>query len=307
MQASNNLVNNDNTRQKLSGVALKAAKKNNYKLFWKVFLSRKLVVTSFVLIIFFVLVAIFAPLMAPYDPNSQNLSDFLQQPSFKHLLGTDTMGRDTFSRMIFGSRISLLVGIVSVVIAGSIGIVLGLTAGVAGGWVDTVIMRIMDAMMSLPMIIMALFIGSVIGKGLGNVMLAVGISMVPSYARLTRGQVVSLKQLDFVTAGTIGGAGKVKNTLVHILPNCLSPIIVLMTMNLGFAILSEAALSFLAMGITPPTASWGAMVSDGYKFLSQYPVLSISPGICIILVVLAFNIVGDALRDALDPRLRGVL
>lgn len=282
-------------------------KTNHTKRFWKVFLARKVVVFSTAVLAAAFIVAAFAPLFAPYDPLAQNLSDTLKPPSPDHILGTDMLGRDVLSRIIYGTRVSLVVGFVSVAIAGSIGMMLGLISGVMGGWVDSIIMRCMDAMMSMPLIIMALFIGSAIGKGLGNVMLAVGVCLIPSYARLTRGQVMSVKQLDYVTAGIISGAGKLKNTWVHILPNCISPNIVLMTMNLGGAVLAEAALSFLGMGINPPMASWGAMVADGYNHLRTLPLLSIAPGIVIIAVVLAFNIVGDALRDTLDPRLRGTL
>ena len=227
--------------------------------------------------------------------------------SGEHLLGTDSSGRDVFTRILYGARVSYSVGFVAVLIAGIVGMILGTISGMAGGIIDNVIMRIMDAMMSVPMIIMALFLGAIFGKGLFNVMLAVGISMIPSYARVTRGQVLTLKTSDYVTAGEISGASKLRNAVVHIVPNCLSPIIVLMTMNLGTAILNEAALSYLGMGINPPTASWGTMVSDGYNFIMMNPVIAIAPGVAIMIVVLCFNIVGDALRDALDPKLRGAL
>lgn len=275
--------------------------------FLRLFFSRKPVVFGSIIIALMVLIAVFAPLIAPFDPNAQDLLSALAKPSPKHLVGTDGLGRDLLSRLIFGARISLSVGFVSTVIAGSVGMLLGLISGYFGSWVDNIVMRIMDAMMSIPLIILALFLGSVLGKGLGNVMLSIGIVMIPSYARLTRGQVMSVKQLDFVTAGKIGGATRFINIFRHILPNSLSPNIVLMTMNLGMAILTEAALSFLGMGINPPTASWGAMVSEGYRYLNRVPILSIAPGIFVLVTVWAFNIVGDALRDSLDPRLRGAL
>ena len=283
------------------------SKTSEFKRFWRMMLSRKIVVVSLLILTLTFIVAIFAPVFAPYDPIKQDLSNSLKPPSAEHLLGTDMLGRDVLSRIIYGTRVSLAVGFVSVAIAGSIGMLLGLISGYVGGWVESIIMRFMDVMMSIPLIILAMFIGAVLGKGLGNVMLAVGIGMIPSYARLTRGQVKSIKQLDYVTAGTISGAGKFKNAFVHILPNCIAPNIVLMTMNLGVAILIEAGLSFLGLGINPPMASWGAMVSDGYNHLRTLPVLSIAPGVAIMLVVLSFNIVGDALRDTLDPRLRGSL
>lgn len=273
----------------------------------KVLMARKTVVVCLILLGIMILASILAPLTAPYDPYKQDLTNMLKGISGSNILGTDSMGRDLFSRIIYGGRVSFAVGLVSVMIAGTLGMILGLVAGMAGGLVDAVIMRVMDAMMSVPMIIMALFLGSIFGKGLGNICLAIGISMIPSYARVTRGQVLTVREMDYVTAGTLCGASRTKNTIVHIFPNCVSANIVLMTMNLGNAILNEAALSFLGMGINPPTASWGSMVNDGYKFMSSNPVIAIAPGVFIMVVVLCFNIVGDALRDALDPKLRGTL
>jgi peptide/nickel transport system permease protein len=269
--------------------------------------KRRIVVLCIGVLSLLILVAIFAPLVAPYSPVAQNLAKSLQKPSPAHLLGTDILGRDVFSRIVYGTRVSLSVGLVSVAIAGSLGMLLGLVSGVFGGWVEAVIMRVIDMMMSIPLIILAIFIGSVLGKGLTNVMISVGIAMIPSYARLTRGQVKSIKQLDFIVAGTVSGTGSFKTIFRHVLPNSLSPNIVLMTMNLGSAILIEASLSFLGLGISPPMASWGAMIADGYSRLRTFPLLSIAPGIVIMVTVLAFNVVGDALRDALDPRLRGAV
>lgn len=273
----------------------------------RVMFGRKIIVFCAALLVIMILVAIFAPVVAPYDPNQDDLYNVLKGGSAEHLLGTDSNGRDVLSRIIYGARISFTVGVVAVLISSVIGMALGLLAGVAGGVVDAVIMRIMDAMMAVPMLILALFLGAILGQGLGNVCLAIGISMVPQYARITRGQVLSVRNADYVTAGTLCGASRVRNTLVHVFPNCLSPNIVTMTGSLGGAILAEANLSFLGMGIAPPTASWGAMVSGGYKYLSSQPVIAIAPGIAIIIVVLCFNMCGDALRDALDPKLRGTL
>lgn len=273
----------------------------------RVIFARKSVVFCLVVLLILILAAIFAPVVAPYDPYKQDLTAMLQHMSPAHIFGTDAMGRDVLTRIIYGGRVSFTVGLVSVLIAGSVGMILGLIAGMAGGIIDAVIMRIMDAMMSIPMIIMALFLGSIFGKGLGNICLAIGISMIPSYARVTRGQVLTVREMDYVTAGTLCGASKFKNTIAHIFPNCVSSNIVLMTMNLGNAILNEAALSFLGMGIDPPTASWGSMVNDGYKFMGMDPVIAIAPGLFIMITVLCFNMVGDALRDAMDPKLRGTL
>ncbi len=275
------------------------------KQFLDAFFATVPVRVGFSIIAVMVFCAVLAPVVAPYGPNDQDLSNMLQKMSFAHPFGTDPLGRDLLSRIIYGARASLSVGLVSTIIAGSIGITLGLLAGNMGKWVDAVIMRIMDAMMSIPVVILALFLGSILGKGLGNIMLCIGIVMMPGYARMTRGQVLTVKQLDYVTAGKIGGATQIKNALKHILPNCIAPNLVLATMNLGTAILTEAGLSYLGMGINPPTASWGAMVSDGYRYLSDYPHVAIIPGIFVILTVWAFNVCGDALRDATDPRLRG--
>ena len=273
----------------------------------RVMFGRKIVVICFLVLLVMILAAIFAPWIAPYDPNKDDLYNVLQGSSAAHWLGTDSNGRDVLTRIIYGGRVSFVVGIVAVCISSVIGMALGLLAGVAGGIVDNVIMRIMDAMMAVPMLILALFLGAILGQGLGNICLALGISMVPSYARITRGQVLSVRNADYVTAGTLCGGSKIRNSIVHVFPNCLSANIVTMTGSLGGAILAEANLSFLGMGITPPTASWGAMVSAGYKCLNTQPIVAIAPGIAIILVVLCFNMVGDALRDALDPKLRGTL
>ena len=296
-----------NEKKKTASKKPLSARQEHLRQFLGVFFARKPVIVAFSIIVIMTLVAILAPLIAPYSPVEQNLRATLKDPGTEHLLGTDSLGRDLLSRIIYGSRVSLSVALVSSAIAGSAGVALGLLAGTLGGWVDNLIMRFMDAMMSIPLIILALFLGSVLGKGLGNVMLSLGIVMIPSYARLTRGQVLSIKELDYVTAGKIGGSSKIKNAVKHILPNCLSPNIILMTMNLGIAILVEAALSFLGMGINPPMPSWGGMVSDGYRFLKPHPLLSLAPGLFVMLTVWAFNVAGDALRDALDPRLRGVL
>jgi ABC-type dipeptide/oligopeptide/nickel transport system permease subunit len=217
------------------------------------------------------------------------------------------VGRDVLSRIIYGTRTSLLVGIVSVGIAASVGMTLGLFAGYFEGTVYIVIMRLMDAMMSLPMILLALVIAALLGGGLKNVMIALGIGLVPGYARLMCAQTLSIKENEYVTAGRSFGASNLRIMFCHILPNSFPPLIVMMTMMLGLAILSEAGLSFLGIGIEPPGAAWGSMISDGYKYLLTNPILSFAPGIAIMLVVFAFNMVGDGLRDALDPRLRGTI
>jgi ABC-type dipeptide/oligopeptide/nickel transport system permease subunit len=211
------------------------------------------------------------------------------------------------SRVIYGTRISLLVGILVIGIASLIGMSMGIVAGYFSGWINNVIMRITDAMMSLPPLVLALAIASALGGGLKDVILSLGIAMVPGYCRLMCGQVLSIKEDDYITVARAMGASDTRIMLRHILPNAFPPLLVLLTLTVGSAILSEAGLSFLGIGVSAGTATWGSMVSDGYKYLFTNPLLSFAPGIAITLVVLSFNMVGDGLRDALDPRLRGTL
>jgi peptide/nickel transport system permease protein len=275
--------------------------------FIRVFFGRKIVMFGMVVIGLLMLTAIFAPWLAPYNPNDPSLKDTLASPSSAHLLGTDSLGRDTLSRIIYGSRPALVVGLVAVSIAAFIGMTLGLLAGFYGRFIDAFIMRSMDALMSVPMILLAVTIAALLGGGLKNVVIALGIALIPPYARLMCGQVLTVKQNDYITASRAGGASNLRIMLAHVLPNCFPPLIVLMTMQIGHAILSEASLSFLGIGIKPPVAAWGSMVSEGYQNMLRAPVLSIAPGVAIMLVVFAFNMVGDGLRDALDPKLRGTL
>lgn len=278
-----------------------------WRRFLRVFATRKVVIFGAIVLLLLLVVAASADIISPYDPYAQNLREPLQQPSAAHWLGTDSLGRDILSRIIFGTRTSLTVGFVSVAIGTLIGMTFGLLAGYFGGIVDVLIMRFVDALLAIPSLMLALALGVALGGGLTNVTISLGVSLIPTYARLMRGQVLIVKQSDYITAGDVIGASDWRIMLMHVFPNCLSPLIVLITLNLGLAILSEAALSFLGLGIQPPGAAWGAMVNDGYRYLSTNPLLSIAPGVCVMLVVLAFNLVGDGLRDALDPRLRGTL
>jgi ABC-type dipeptide/oligopeptide/nickel transport system permease subunit len=280
---------------------------SRFRSFLKVFLGRKIAIFGAAIILVLIVLAVFAPLIAPYDPYQQNLRESLQPPSKDYLLGTDPFGRDMLSRIIYGTRTSLAVGLTSVGVAAILGMSLGLLGGYFGGIVDTLIMRSIDALMSVPPLMLALAIGAALGGGLGNVMISLGIALIPTYARVMRGQVLTVKQTGYVTAARAIGGSDVRIMLVHVLPNTLPPLIVLITLNLGTAILAEAALSFLGLGISPPGAAWGAMVNDGYRYLLTSPILSFAPGLCIMLVVLAFNLAGDGVRDALDPRLRGVI
>jgi peptide/nickel transport system permease protein len=280
---------------------------NELRRFVRVLLSRGVVLFGVIAILAVLIAAIFAPIIAPYDPDAQLLDDVLQQPNSKHLLGSDSLGRDTLSRIIFGTRITLLVGVGTVIIAASLGTVIGLIAGYFGGWIFTVIMRFTDGIMAVPPLLLALVIAALLGTGVKGVMIAVSFALLPGYIRLICGQVLSVKENEYVMAARSVGVSNIGIMFRHILPNCLSPLIVQMTMMMGLAILIEASLSFLGLGIKPPAAAWGSMVYDGYKYLVMRPILSIAPGLATMLVVFAFNMVGDGLRDTLDPRLRGTL
>jgi peptide/nickel transport system permease protein len=277
-----------------------------FQRFRRVFFDRKVVIVGFVVILLLVITAVFAPFLAPYSPYDQHLDNISARPSSHHWLGTDEIGRDVLSRIIYGTRTSLMVGVVAVGVAAVIGVTLGMISGYFGGWVDNIIMRFIDALMAIPGLVLALVFAAMLGGGLKNIMIAVGVSLVPTYCRLMRGQVFSVKGADYILAAHSLGAKDGRIMMRHIFPNCLPPLIVLVTLQLGMAILTEAGLSFIGIGISPPGAAWGSMVNEGYKFPAN-TALSIAPGLSIMLVVLAFNLVGDGLRDALDPRLRGIL
>jgi peptide/nickel transport system permease protein len=272
-----------------------------------VFFGRPLPVIGLVLIIIMIITAIFAPLLAPYDPYKMDIVHKLQPPSLHHPLGTDSLGRDTLSRVIYGSRVSLVVALVAIGMSGVIGIPLGLIAAYFGGATYQIIMRLIDALMAFPMLVLALLIATLLGSGIRNVIIALGIAMISAPCRLMCGVAMSIKQNDYVLATRAMGANNIRAMFGHILPNAFPPLLVLLTIGLGATILAEAGLSFLGVGIMPPTPAWGSMVNDGYKFLLTRPELSFAPGIAIMLVVFGFNMVGDGLRDALDPRLRGVI
>jgi ABC-type dipeptide/oligopeptide/nickel transport system permease subunit len=280
---------------------------NEFKRFVRVFFRRKIVLVGFVLVLVVLFAAAFANLIAPYNPNEQDLYNVLAEPSSAHLLGTDALGRDLLSRIIFGSRIALLVGVCTVLISATIGTAIGLIAGFSDGILQSVIMRLTDALIAIPALILQLLIANVLKSGVTGVVFAVGLTLFPGYIRLINGQVLSLKQNDYVMASRSMGDRKAHILLRHILPNCLSPLIVMMTMMMGASIMAEAGLSFLGLGITPPTPAWGSMCRDGYQYLMSRPLLSIAPGFAIMILVLAFNMVGDGIRDALDPKLRGSL
>lgn len=281
---------------------------NEWRRFCRVFFARKLVILGLVVLFLLVFTAIFAPWLAPYDPYKPDMRSTLQQPSSKHLLGTDSLGRDTLSRLIYGSRTTILVGFATTGFAAIVGMILGLIAGYfSNSILNMIIMRTMDLLISFPMIILALFLAALLGGGIQNVIIALGIGTLPGYARVMHGVTLSVKENDYILSERAIGSSSLRTMIAHILPNSLPPMIVLITLQLGSIILAEAGLSFLGVGIKPPGAAWGAMVNEGYRYLMTNPVLSFAPGIAIMLVVFAFNMVGDGLRDALDPRLRGIL
>lgn len=261
---------------------------------------------SLVLIFGIIVVAIAAPILAPADPLEQDFNSFLNAPSWGHPLGTDQVGRDILARLIYGTRISLLVGVVAVGIAMLIGVPSGLLSGYLGGWVDNAIMRLMDALLTFPSVILALAIVAVLGPGVFNVMVAVGVTAVPAYARLMRGQALAIRTHEYVTAARATGAGPMRLMFRHMFPNAVAPIIVHATLGLGYAVLAEASLSFLGVGVQPPTPTWGGMLNQGAPLLERAWWVAFFPGIAIFLLVLSLNLLGDALRDALDPRLRGM-
>ena len=249
-----------------------------------------------------VVVAVLAPLLAPYDPLKTNFLLIRKAPSALHWLGTDDLGRDILSRLVWGARASLLAGSISVGIALSLGVPLGLAAGYFGGWVDAALSRVVDALLSCPFLVLAIALGAFLGPSLGNAMIAIGLSAMPIFARLTRGQVLAVKGEDYIEGARAIGLPDRWIILRYVLPNSAAPIVVQSTLAVASAITAEASLSFLGLGQQPPAPSWGSMLNVAKNYLEQAPWMSISPGLAIFLAVLGFNLLGDGLRDALDPR-----
>lgn len=266
-------------------------------------LRTRLVGTGLTISAVVILCALLADVISPYDPNAQDYLNLTMPPSLEHPLGTDDLGRDVLSRIIHGSRVSLQVGIIAVGIAVTLGVILGLVSGYLGGWVDDTIMRFVDAVQAFPGLILALAITAALGPSIGNAMIAIGFVSTPGFARLTRGQTLSVRERDFVAAARVLGIPPVAVMARHIWPNVTAPIIVQATLMMAGAIVTEASLSFLGVGVKPPTPSWGAMLRTGSQYLEVAPWIAIAPGLAIFLTVLAFNFVGDGLRRALDPRL----
>jgi len=270
---------------------------------WRRFYTHRLALAGLGVIAAFVLLALFAPWLAPNDPIRQSLPDALRRPSLRFPLGADEFGRCVLSRIVYGTRLSLMVGVLATAIGASLGISLGLVGGYFRR-LDGYVMRAMDVLLAFPGILLAIAVMAALGPSLPNVMIAVGIRSIPSFARLTRGMVLSLKELEFVQSARALGAGHGRVLLGHILPNSVSPLLVFSSMQVATAILLAAILSFLGLGVQPPTPEWGKMVSDGRAHLLEAPHVSLFPGIAIFLTVMGFNCLGDGLRDALDPRLR---
>jgi ABC-type dipeptide/oligopeptide/nickel transport system permease subunit len=260
---------------------------------------------GFFIILFLVATAAFAPLLAPYEPYEQDLYNVLSGPSAAHWLGTDNVGRDLLSRFLYGGRVSLLLGLVSTLLAAAIGVSLGLLAGFKGGLIDAAIMRVVDAILCFPFLVFLLAMAAALGGGLINLGVALVLFGWVFFARIVRGQVLLVRELPYVEAARAAGASSARLMWRHILPNTLAPVIVAITLGIGNAILAESAISFLGLGVQPPTASWGKELKSGFDNLELAPLYSIVPGILITLSVLACNFLGDGLRDALDPRLRG--
>jgi peptide/nickel transport system permease protein len=271
---------------------------------WRRLLKRKGAVAGLVVIVLFILLALSAPLIAPYDPIATSWSLVRKPPSALHWFGTDDLGRDILVRVIYGARASLMAGAISVGIALGVGVPLGLLSGYRGGFIDALISRITDAMLACPFLILAIALSAFLGPSLGNAMIAIGITTTPIFIRLTRGLVMNVKVEDYVEAARAMGNPRWRIALFHILPNIMPALLVQATLSIAAAIIAEAALSFLGLGQQPPAPSWGSMLNAAQRFLTNAPWMAIWPGLAIFLVVLSFNLVGDGLRDALDPRAR---
>ena len=271
---------------------------------WNIFKRNKLGMICLGIVLALAIIAILAPVIAPYSYKDQNLAIMNQNPTFAHLLGTDEYGRDILSRIIYGCQISLSVGIISQAIALFIGFVAGVAAGYYGRWVDAVVSFIIQVFSSFPFLLFAILIMFVMGPGLINLYIALGLLMWTTTARLIRGDVMRLKNSEYIQSCILSGGNSFRIIMKHLLPNCISTLIVVSTLGIPSAILSEATLSFLGLGVQPPDASWGQMIAASQPFLESQPIYSIAPGIVIIITVMSFNLLGDALRDALDPKMR---
>lgn len=277
---------------------------NQLRRMWHNFKKRKVAVIGLIIVCIYVILAIFAPLLAPYDPLKQDLPNMLQTPSAKHLLGTDEVGRDILSRVLYGSGISLRIGFTVVFLAFIIGVPIGVVAGYYGGLLDSLLMRAMDVLMAFPGMLLAIMFVSILGPGLNNAILAVGLFTVPNFARLARGETLSLKHSEYIEASKAIGASNFRIILTHVLNNIMAPLIVTSTLSFGNSILTTSGMGFLGIGAQPPTPEWGAMLSSGRQYLLNAPHVTMIPGLAILFLVLGLNLLGDGLRDVLDPKLK---
>ena len=268
------------------------------------FARRKVSVLGAVILLFFLLVALFGPMFCTQDPLAQDLVHKYQQPSSEHWFGTDNLGRDTFARMVYGARVSLSISFAGVMSGCLVGVLLGVCAGFFGGWVDTLVSRLIDILLAFPSLLLAITVVAILGSGTENTAIAIAIFSIPSIARMVRGIVMSNKDAEYIQACRVMGASNARMIFTHIIPNAISQIIVNITLNLGTAILTASSLSFLGLGVQPPAPEWGAMLSTGRDVIRAYPLAVLIPGIAITLVVMSFSLVGDGLRDALDPKLK---
>jgi peptide/nickel transport system permease protein len=287
-----------------ASITVSMKKRGQFREILRRFIKNKAAVLGFAVILILTVCSLFPSAIAPYGYDDQQLSRRFIHPGKEYLFGTDEFGRDIFSRVVFGCRISLSIGLISVTISCVLGIILGCVAGYYGDIVDNILMRIVDIMLAIPNILLALSIVAALGTGFFNLMLAIGIGAVPGYARIVRASILSVKEQEYVEAARAAGASDWRIIMQHILPNCMAPIIVQATMSIANAVLSAAALSFIGLGINPPTPEWGAMLSAGRSYIRDYWFVVTFPGLAIMITVFAFNLFGDGLRDALDPRLK---
>ena len=282
----------------------RASKRSRAAETWRRLKKNKVAMVSLAVLIAIILISVLAPVIAPYDYAETDKQNTLAGPSKEHWLGTDRLGRDILSRLIWGGRQSLQMGIIAVLIAAVVGVIIGSIAGYFGGWLDNLLMRILDIYQSIPMMLLCITFAAILGPSLRNAIIAIGVSMVPAFARMMRASILTVRESEYIEAAICCNATNRMIIMKNIIPNAISPIIVNITMSIGGAVLSGAGLSFIGLGVEAPMAEWGAMISDARNYIRAYPTLALYPGICIMITVLAFNLLGDGLRDALDPRLK---
>jgi ABC-type dipeptide/oligopeptide/nickel transport system permease subunit len=286
------------------GVAAGPGGRTGLRRWWRRFARNRGAVFGLAVLAVIVVMSVFAPVLAPYDPLAQGVGPALQGPSAAHWAGTDSFGRDMLSRIIFGARIALVVGVVSVALAMLVGVTLGLAAGYYGGWLDAVVMRVMDGLFAFPIIILAIAMMAIMGFGVTNVIIAVAVGFIAPFARVTRADVLAVKEEPYIEAARLAGVSSPAVIVRHVLPNVMAPIIVQAALRVSGAIITEAGLSFLGLGPPPPTPVWGSMIAEGRNFIVMAPHVSTIPGIALMLAIVGLNLLGDGLRDTLDPRLR---